>query len=70
MGSAVANVHGHIHQNPEYEPVVSIDKKTQRVVYRPYVNVSVEVIDYRPVNYDTLLAMIENRKGVWEGVKT
>lgn len=69
MGSAIANVHGHIHQNPDFEPVMTIDKKTQRVVYRPYVNVSVEVIDYRPVQYDNLLHMIKMRKGEWEGVK-
>lgn len=77
MGSAIANVHGHTHNNTtqdgkvvEFEPVMSIDKKTQRVVYRPYVNVSVEVIDYRPVNYDTLLQMVVKLKGEWEGVKT
>lgn len=75
MGSAIANVHGHTHNNTTQEgkvidfyPVMTIDKN-QRVVYKPYINVSVEVIDYRPVNYDTVLAMIAKAKGEWNGVR-
>ena len=69
LGSAIANVHGHIHQNKSPEPVMTIDKKTQRVRYQPYVNISVEAIGYKPVNYDTLLQMIRTAVGQWEGVK-
>ena len=43
IGSAIANVHGHIHQNPVYEPAVV------NGVSKPYINVSVEVINYHPV---------------------
>lgn len=77
MGSAIANVHGHTHNNTtqdgevvDFEPVIRIDKRTQRVTYQPYVNVSVEVINYHPVAYDTVLQMIAKAKGQWDGVKT
>lgn len=60
LGSATANVHGHIHQNAAYDPVVFegyADKpKPKRVV--PYINVSVEAVNYRPVHIDTILTMI------------
>lgn len=40
LGRFTANIHGHIH-NAEAYP-------------RPYLNVSVEAIDYRPVSFDAL----------------
>jgi calcineurin-like phosphoesterase family protein len=64
LGSVVANVHGHIHQNPDYPPVVIPEWRKEngkiipaRVI--PYVNVSVEVIEYRPMHLDTLLQRIK-----------
>jgi calcineurin-like phosphoesterase family protein len=58
LGSAIANVHGHIHDAPEYESVTVGD----RIV--PYINVSVEAIEYRPINKDEVLARI---KGIQNG---
>ena len=69
FGSARANVHGHIHGNPDYPPHTVTDKDG-RVVTKPYVNLSVEVTGYRPVHYDALLQMIERRKGQRDGVRT
>lgn len=58
LGSVVANVHGHIHDNPEYDPaVITLKNGKTRVV--PYINVCVEAINYRPVHRDELLARIE-----------
>lgn len=42
FGKAVVNVHGHIHQNPTPPG--------------PYINVSVEAINYTPVHLDVLVA--------------
>lgn len=53
LGSAIANVHGHIHNNPDYEPTVIGD----RVV--PYINVCVEAVNYRPVHLDELLSRVK-----------
>lgn len=69
MGSAIANVHGHIHDADPPEAVISIDKKTQRITYRPYVNISVERTDYRPVTLGQIKEMIMKSKGEYEGVK-
>lgn len=52
LGSAIANVHGHIHDNPDYDAVVIMD----RVV--PYINVCVEAVNYRPVHLDELLSRV------------
>ena len=55
IGSARANVHGHIHNNQgsEFEPVVKVYAKQEGIpplrVVKPYINVSVEVINYHPV---------------------
>lgn len=63
LAGATANVHGHIHQNPVYEPVVFEEWKRdngkivpKRVV--PYINVSVEAVNYRPIHLDEILAII------------
>ena len=63
MGST-ANVHGHIHQNPAYEPIVVPEWKRDngKVVPArtiPYINVSVEAVNYRPVHLDEILAAIK-----------
>lgn len=67
LGSATANVHGHIHQNPAYDPVVfeanevdrgqkSRRKMPKRIV--PYINVCVEAVNYRPIHLDEILTII------------
>jgi calcineurin-like phosphoesterase family protein len=67
LGSATANVHGHIHQNKAYDPIVfeanEVDRgqKGRREMPRrvlPYINVSVEAVNYRPVHLDTILQII------------
>jgi calcineurin-like phosphoesterase family protein len=76
MGSAVANVHGHTHDAPDEAPV--IERKGDKVpafsrgagdaetvikkVIRPYINVSVERTNYRPIHIDELLQRIEKAK--------
>ena len=46
-------IHGHTHNNsPELFPFISIENKT--------VNVSVELTNYRPVNMQTIVAIIKN----------
>lgn len=68
LGSAKANCHGHIHQNPNYPPHVFKDQDG-RTRYKPYINLSCEAVDYRPVSYDQLLAKIDAAKGEYEGHK-
>jgi len=55
MGNVLGNVHGHIHQNDSPHPVMWIDRKTQKLKVQPYINISVEVTGYRPVNLDWLI---------------
>jgi calcineurin-like phosphoesterase family protein len=52
LGSAIANVHGHIHSNPDYDAVVIGDRLV------PYINVCVEAVNYRPVHLDELLSRV------------
>ena len=59
IGSAIANVHGHTHGNPDYQPVVQVDKKTQKVTLVPYLNISVERTEYRPISIDELRSRID-----------
>lgn len=62
LSSATANVHGHIHQHPAYEPIVfngrELDKQDQQPRVVPYINVSVEAVGYKPVNKDDILQQI------------
>ena len=71
MSSADACIHGHVHNNQpsSFPPVVKIDKKTQRVSYLPYINVSIEAINYRPVSLEEVKDMVNREKGEYEGVK-
>lgn len=51
LGTYRANVHGHIHQNPSPHPVlVSHPRLGERWV--PYINVSMEQINYTPVELE------------------
>lgn len=64
LSTATANVHGHIHQASTYDPVKfdSWTKSNGKVVPAkivPYINVSVEVINYRPMHLDEILAIIK-----------
>jgi calcineurin-like phosphoesterase family protein len=64
MGTACSNVHGHIHNNQgdQFAPVKSVDPSTQKEVIRPYVNVSIEVINYHPITLGQVKELI--KKGV------
>ena len=50
LGKAIANVHGHVHNNvaPNH-------------FGKQYVNVSVEVIDYTPISLDALQQLVQKR---------
>lgn len=62
MGSAKANIHGHIHQNQDgrFPPVIWVDKKTQAVTVHPYVNISVEVTGYSPIDFDEVRKRVKD----------
>lgn len=56
ISSASANVHGHLHGNPSPEPHVYEELEQTRV--KPFINLSLEMTDYRPVELDQVEAMI------------
>ena len=58
IGSAKAIIHGHIHQNASPPPVMKIDKNGKDVII-PYVNISVEVTDYRPLSLEEIKERVE-----------
>lgn len=60
LGSAIANVHGHTHtdQGASYPPIEGLDRHRKPIV-KPYVNICVEQTNYRPINFDELMARIE-----------
>ena len=53
LGSARANVHGHTHQNPDYPPHVGKSKEGVKWC-KPYINISVERTNYRPISIDEI----------------
>lgn len=66
MGGAKANIHGHTHNGTtqnglvvEFPAVLHVDKQTQKLVVKPYVNISVEVTDYKPVNLEWIRAKVK-----------
>lgn len=59
FGSLRANVHGHIHASKSPDPVLVVDKKTQQVSWKPYINISVEAINYTPVDMEWLRLEVE-----------
>lgn len=68
LSTATANVHGHIHQAPTYEPIVfpKWKKENGTVVPKrivPYINVSVEAVNYKPVHLDEILSIIRKANG-------
>jgi calcineurin-like phosphoesterase family protein len=66
IGGAIANVHGHIHQNPSPHPVMWVGKDG-KIRTKPYINICVEVTDYRPIHLDELLVRIAKAKGEDDG---
>lgn len=61
IGSATANVHGHIHGNKSPEPIIFEDTDKGRSV-RPYVNICVEVTDYHPISFEEVQQRIRDVK--------
>lgn len=62
LGNVFANVHGHIHQAASPVPILKRHvTKDGHVKERwiPYINVSVEVIDYKPVSLDEIKGMVK-----------
>ena len=53
LGRFKANVHGHVHEKPSPEPVVRVKNDDPgRTSLVPYINVSVEVTEYRPITFE------------------
>lgn len=63
MGRSTANIHGHVHSNPgEFPPVLSkkwLNDGEETRTISPYVNISVEVINYTPVSLGQVKEMVE-----------
>lgn len=53
MAKFIANVHGHLHNKESFLPVVKEDGKIQ-----PYVNISVERTDYRPISLEEIKDLV------------
>lgn len=57
IGSAQANIHGHIHQNTSPPPVVWIGNDGKKWI-KPYVNICVEKTNYHPIHYDEVMQRV------------
>lgn len=76
MGRSTANIHGHIHSNQgSFPPVVGKQMKftgdnvkTAVETVSPYINLSVEVIDYTPVSLGQVKQMVEAAVKRWREV--
>jgi calcineurin-like phosphoesterase family protein len=71
MGRYRACVHGHIHNHPgtDYKPVIrelrNYDGESAKKIpdkVAPYINISVEVTDYRPLHFDEILMRVKEAK--------
>lgn len=69
FSSARANIHGHIHEAKAYPPFHVTDEHGARVVTKPYINLSVEATNYRPVDHDQVKHLVQQAKSEWEGIK-
>lgn len=67
MGSAAANVHGHIHAQPTFDPVLQIDNG--QVLVKPYLNISMEKTNYSPLTLGQIKEMIAKIVQQWSGEK-
>lgn len=54
VGRAKLNVHGHLHANRVMRYAEDFDVNTEDSIDRQYYNVSVELTDYSPVNFDSI----------------
>ncbi len=61
MGGADACIHGHIHDSPAPKPVIQVNKDGN-VILKPYINISVENINYAPVNLEDIRVMVEKAR--------
>lgn len=60
MARFMANVHGHIHNNQGTAfPTVMRIGPNQEVSWAPYINICVEVTNYRPVSMDELRTSVK-----------
>lgn len=65
MGFSVkANVHGHTHEQPNYDPALFVDD-TGKVHIKPYINISVERTDYRPLTLGEIQDKIREVVDTW-----
>lgn len=69
MGGCIANVHGHIHQRKSPDPVLQVTDKGQ-VLVKPYVNISLEVTNYRPVSLEEVKEMVKKAASRAEGAQS
>lgn len=68
MGSARANIHGHIHDHVSPKPAVWTgfnDKPTPPKI-QPYINVCVEWTEYRPIHLDEVNARVSHAIKIYE----
>lgn len=61
LGSASANVHGHIHDQASPKSALFV-KENGSVVVKPYINICVEVTNYRPLAIEEVEALITAAK--------
>lgn len=66
MGRHLANVHGHIHNQPSFAPVARVNyskvwegKEPVMEGFSPYVNICVEQTNYRPISLDELWVKVK-----------
>lgn len=69
IGSARANIHGHIHTNASPPPATFTDKDG-KIWIKPYINLCVEKTGYMPVHYDELNKLVEEAKTKWSQMHT
>ena len=66
FGGVKACVHGHIHQQPAPKPVIYVDKDG-KVGVKPYINICVEVTNYKPVSLEEIKKMVAKAIAEAEG---
>lgn len=66
MGRHIANVHGHIHEQPAFKPVARQqfkdnwdDKPPVSLGFSPYINICVEQTHYRPISLEEVKDLIK-----------
>lgn len=69
LGTAVANVHGHIHDQPNYPPHIWKGKDLKEHIV-PYINISCERTDFRPLSLGEVKDRIKREIEGYETVST